>query len=400
MEKLHKEYNYFVVFATKTNQLCSAADSLNILQIESTIMELAEIIITKPFAIDSIRIKCAELIGILFHFCHVIKTISPAKPSMYMKRIVLDEQEAVTRLLNLGRNLAYKYANTKILGSSKELWTNIEQIMHDLSEILWNIASMIDIHELLSFKIQISCNQHIVMEKMHAILSKPHMEKEFESKSIFPWNYYWHPGSKHLLAYIGDCSKTPLGIAFSLHDIVDHFYSQMMHKIYDHEEQETEILAEIGSLFQLDQGDFCLRDKRSLQWPLLQHIYTLKFEDIWNEKYLEIPLKSKITGELSEIIKSVRPIAYSHPILKKPVIQQHKSNNEVDHRDDSAGRCTTGFESNRTTERIESNTKQLGPTKWNDFGRLYSPSTFIEQRQSNTEKSTTRDTSPISNVSI
>jgi len=38
----------------------------------------------------------------------------------------------------------------------------------------------------------------------------------------------------------------------------------------------------------LEEKDFNLRDLRSIQYPLLSHLYTLPYDDIWNEQYLTV----------------------------------------------------------------------------------------------------------------
>lgn len=302
---LHKEYEYFVVFVTNTKPLCSNDDSLNMLQIQNMIMEIVETILNKPLATDLIRIKCADLVAVLFHFCHTAHVITVTQPSVDQTKYRITIKEAAVKLLTIGQILAQQYAKTRLVGHDQEIWHILETQMNYLSELLWNIASMSDLHELLSFKIQIYSHSHIIMDKMHAILNKPHMEEEFETKSIYPWKYYWHPKSKKLLNYLGQCKSVPLGVSYSLNEILKFVNSDMIHKIYDHETPETDVVNEMASIFQLSGTDFCLRDLRSLQWPLLQHLYTLKFEDLWNSKHLEVPVRTRVIRELSGIIKDI-----------------------------------------------------------------------------------------------
>ena len=51
---------------------------------------------------------------------------------------------------------------------------------------------------------------------------------------------------------------------------------------------KKKIKTQVSKLFQLEEKEFNLRDLRSLQYPLLSHVYTLPYDDIWNEKYLKV----------------------------------------------------------------------------------------------------------------
>lgn len=320
---MDKEYKYFNVFIAKTHQLYSSEDGLNLLQLESLIMDLSELILDKPLAQDSIRLKCSDLISVIFSFCQSINILQPIKPSTEMIPRKIKSREAVVRLMASGKKLAYKYAMTKFLDNKQNIWLDFKITFQDITELLWNICDMKSIHDLLSYKIQTYCHYHIIIGKIHTILAKPHLSDEFENKSIFPWKYFWHPASKKLLNYMGECIKAPLGVEFSLDEIIDHFYDQMIHKIEDHEESEDSVLAEIKDLFQLEPEEFCLRDRRSLQWPLLQHIYSLPFEDIWNSKYLDIPKRERVKGELSGIIKEAKSTSLLRkPLLRKSTVRQ------------------------------------------------------------------------------
>jgi len=316
-----REYKYFLVFVKKTNPLCSPDDLLNLLQIQSNIMELVEIIMDKRLDIDHIRLKCGDILTMLFQFCQTAMYLGPVKTSESLKKETLRSRDAVIKLMKFGKTIIQKYSMTKIIGICRESIEELNYQIQELTELLWNISELESIHDLMSYKIQAYSHNHIFTEKHHSILSKPYMKDEFESKSVFPWKYYWHPNSKKLLNYMGDCTKTKLGVAFTLNEIVDHFYEQMLHKIYDHEELEANVSLEVGALFQLQQEDFCLRDKRSLQWPLLQHVYTLRFEELWNLKHLKIPKRSSLVLDLPNSFCETKNSKTTN-IQKKPKINK------------------------------------------------------------------------------
>ena len=46
----------------------------------------------------------------------------------------------------------------------------------------------------------------------------------------------------------------------------------------------------LSNLFQLSETDFNIKDKKTLLWPLMTHIYTQSFEDNWNAKHMQIAI--------------------------------------------------------------------------------------------------------------
>ena len=108
----------------------------------------------------------------------------------------------------------------------------------------------------------------------------------YQNNPIYPWKYYWNPISTDIIEFMSPHIK--LGESYSMSEILQQFNEVIKENIYGKNQDEDKIKTEVSKLFQLEEKDFNLRDLRSLQYPLLSHLYTLPYEDIWNEKYLKV----------------------------------------------------------------------------------------------------------------
>jgi len=294
-EVMSDEYQYFHTFVEKSNQKCSHEDSLNFIQMQSYTFELLEKLTEEGNGYESldkdyIAFHCSHIMALLFGICHDIKTIIPCLPSIqipYRFPSEMNIAQLCRKLVTISKDLNTYFAKSSICAYDRtyDLW--FQEAIYDYGTLIWKISGTQDMHDLMTLKIQIYCHYHIMSEKYHAQLAKPFMQNEYRSKSIMGWKYFWNPKSTALLDLLALDGHHVMryGVAYSLDDATFRIQIAILRKIYSGQMSEDELVHSLCRIFQLRNKELNIRDRRTLIWPILQHLYCMPFEDLWNGKH-------------------------------------------------------------------------------------------------------------------
>jgi hypothetical protein len=129
------------------------------------------------------------------------------------------------------------------------------------------------------------CHYHIKNEKLTQSLAKPFMQYQYENNPIYPWKYYWNPNSAKLLAFINTINSIDLGVEYHIDSLVAALFTAIRYRTMDPQADKDALLQELSVLLNCSPDDIDLDDKNTLLWPLLLHIYTKSYEELWMSKH-------------------------------------------------------------------------------------------------------------------
>jgi len=294
-ESMNDEYQYFHTFVEKSNQKCSHDENLNFIQLQAYTFELLEKLTEEGNGYDNVdqdcvTFHCSHIMALLFGICQDIKTVIPCLPSIRLQYRFPEDMnmtQLCRKLFTVSKDLATFYAKSSICAydRSYDLW--LQEAIYDYGALIWKISETDSIHDLMSLKIQLYSHYHVLTEKYHAQLKKPFMLNEYRSKSIIGWKYFWNPKSTALLELLALDGHQVMryGVAYSLDDATFRVQIAILRKLYYGHKSETDLVHELCNIFQFRSKEINIRDRRTLLWPVLQHLYCLPFEDLWNEKH-------------------------------------------------------------------------------------------------------------------
>jgi hypothetical protein len=150
---------------------------------------------------------------------------------------------------------------------------------------LWELSETDSMHDLMSLKIQMFCHYHIKNEKLTQSLAKPFMQYQYENNPIYPWKYYWNPNSGKLLEFINTINSIELGVEYHIDSLVATLFTAIRYRTIDPQADRGALLQELSVLLNCSMDDIALDDKNTLLWPLLFHVYTKSYEELWMSKH-------------------------------------------------------------------------------------------------------------------
>jgi len=294
-ESMNDEYQYFHTFVEKSNQKCSHDENLNFIQLQTYTFELLEKLTEEGNGYDNVdqdcvTFHCSHIMALLFGICQDIKTVIPCLPSIRLQYRFPEDMnmtQLCRKLFTVSKDLATYYAKSSICAYDRtyDLW--FQEAIYDYGTLIWKISGTDNIHDLMSLKIQLYSHYHVISEKYHAQMRKPFMLNEYRSKSIIGWKYFWNPKSTTLLDLLALDGHHVMryGVAYSLDDATFRIQIAILRKLYYGKMSEHDLVHSLCNIFQLRNKEINIRDRRTLLWPVLQHLYCLPFEDLWNEKH-------------------------------------------------------------------------------------------------------------------
>ena len=223
-------------------------------------------------------------------------------------------------LINSIEKMSLAYDKTVLHSHSQLVWRDFQTQVYNVTHSIWEMSDFNNIHELLSLKIQNTCHGRIMIRKQHLIMKNSYMKMAYLNNPIYPWKYYWNPISIDMIEFMS--SHIKLGEPYSMSEILNQFNEVIKENIYGkNHKEEDKIKTQVSKLFQLEEKEFNLRDLRSLQYPLLSHLYTLPYDDIWNEKYLKVYHQKEDNTHTNKRGPSTPP-------PEEPPSKQHKNSQE------------------------------------------------------------------------
>lgn len=321
-EMMSDEYDYFHTFVEKTHQKCSHDESLNFIQLQAYIYELLEKTLGDDIKYtsldkDYIKFHCSHIIALIFAICKDLKTMIPCLPSHKIKSRMpssMTIQALSVKLIENGKDLNTYFAKSSVYAFDRnyELW--LQETIYDLSTIIWKISELNTIHDLMSLKMQLHCNYHLIQERYHAHISKPFMREKYRKHSIIGWKYFWNPRSTALIQLLSvGVPFINYGISYSLEDIIDKLQSAILQMIYGQKKNEHDLISSLCTIFQLRTRDIDIRNKNTLIFPILQHLYCLPFEDIWDGTHRQRQTLERYKQEVKETAQTSAQATSSYP---------------------------------------------------------------------------------------
>jgi len=282
------EYKYFKIFIRHTMP-SYMAPTHDIIKVQSHVLKLIEIVLKTENDKDEISCKLANVLASIFSYTQHMNDIEPCQSSSLLNNKLHKFRNIrlhAAELINSIEKMSLAYDKTVLHSHSQLIWRDFQTQVYNVTHSIWEMSDFNDIHDLLSLKIQNTCHGRIMIRKQHLIMNNSYMKMAYQNNPIYPWKYYWNPISTDIIEFMSPHIK--LGESYSMSEILQQFNEVIKENIYGKNQDEDKIKTEVSKLFQLEEKDFNLRDLRSLQYPLLSHLYTLPYEDIWNEKYLKV----------------------------------------------------------------------------------------------------------------
>jgi hypothetical protein len=282
------EYSYFSTFVKHTKTKISTSPALNFLQLQCILMELGELLINKKHDKDDIRFKCGDIMATTFLIAQDIPQLRPCFPSTKLHHkwsLDLDQSGKLPLLMTASKEIMSAYIQLSTNSWDSSTFNNLQEKLDNFTYTIWEISNTPEIHSLLSLQIQITSHYHILMEKQQIISYKPFMKTSFESKSIYPWKYNWNHYSLEFLEYINQCGKIRLGIEYSIEEIVEILKDIIYHKQKDHNIEPEAIQLELSYFLNTPTEEINIDDANTLQYPLLFHLTSKTYEEIWHQKH-------------------------------------------------------------------------------------------------------------------
>jgi hypothetical protein len=283
-----EEYEYFQVFVRQTIPKTCPLLPINFLHLHSMTMDLIHIVLSKSHDIDGIRWKCGDILAMLFSISNDMPTIQPCQESSHYIKVQgrrQDNYALIQELIPTVRELIMYFIKSTMCYWDSNFFEKFQSLIYDYAHKLWELSDLDNIHDLMSLRIQMYCHYHLRNEKIAQGMSKPFMKFRYESKSIHPLKYYWNPESKDLLEFVNSVNNIQLGIEYDIEVILRALISAAKYRIHDLKIDPNIVENELSQLLNCNIDDIDLDDRRTLLWPLLYHVYTKTFEEIWSSKH-------------------------------------------------------------------------------------------------------------------
>jgi hypothetical protein len=282
------EYNYFKIFVRQTIPKTCPLTPINFLHLQSMVMDMLHIVLTKSHDKDAIRWKCGDILAMLFSISGEMPNIEPCQDSTHYRKEPGELRDSYTltqEMIQTNKELILYFVKSTMCYWDPGFFETLQTLIYDFVTKLWEISDLNDLHELMSLKIQMFCHYHIRNERVAQSLAKPFMKYRYEALSIHPLKYYWNPESKELLQFINSVNNIQLGVEHYLDEYLRSLYSAIKYKIHDLKIEPSAVLNELGLLLNCHVDDLDLDDSKTLLWPLLYHVYTRTFDEIWQSKH-------------------------------------------------------------------------------------------------------------------
>lgn len=282
------EYKYFENFVKNTTIKMNISPTILLLKLQCILMELGEIVLSKAHDKDDIRFKCGEVLTATFVFGCEIPKLIPCFPYARTKYKYSTDKDQTAKFPTLLKNM--KEINNTYISIICNTWDPnsircLQEKIDNFTYTLWELSNTSDIHDLMSMTIQVYSHNHIVHEKAQLLSCKPFMKDVFEAKSIYPWKYIWNSYSNEFLEYINKCESLHLGKEYSMGEILEIMEKLIKHKLSDHKYTEDTVSLELSFFLNTPVNEIDIHDLRTIQYPLLHHLLSKTFEEIWINKH-------------------------------------------------------------------------------------------------------------------
>ena len=328
------EYKYFSDFISETQPEIEDNPAHEMVNLLMEALGVAGVIVTKHYDLDELRVNCGKILIRIFKFCKQAKSLpdlDELKPCLPMDprsgANSQDLQKETSSLVTSARALATRFEKSGYNPWDHDIYHSCMQSdIYVIGQSLLGISRMCDMHELMSYAIQTQCNNAVFRQKARHIDIVPFMKYEYESHSVYPWKYYWSPYRYNMISFISETNKITLGVGYYLHEIVEQVISTITKRINEDKQSEVEVINELSHIFELEPEKFDIRDRRSLQYPLMNLLYVDTYHTLWIEKY---PYKFRVAPDtLSKIytqpISPLKPRAHTWK-KEKPYARRAKS---------------------------------------------------------------------------
>jgi len=276
---MNYEYKYFRVFAKQACLAYGVEVVVHMLQLHTHALDVVDTLLDKGHDTDTVQSKCGDLVGLMYGITIHMNNIDPTPPCDAPSTEHWTHREKALHLIATVKKFALTVMKIRYNGMF-HLLPELEGLAQDIVYVAWSISKLSTLHELMSCKIQSHCHYHLIMDKQHTIQSKPYLKFHYENYPIYPWKYNFQAGSKSLIEFIGECHSISLEQLYSLDEVTTILQNQIFHKIHEHNLEEEFVIETLEHIFQIERSNFNIRDKRSLQWPILLHLYIPSFETI------------------------------------------------------------------------------------------------------------------------
>jgi hypothetical protein len=282
------EYDYFYDFVRQTHPVVCPVIPINFLQLQILVNDLYNLVLSKSHDKDEIKWKCGDILAILFSLCDDIATVEPCQDASYYKRSpgkVIDPIDKVKEIIKSNKEMILYFIRSTMCYWDTSYFEMLQKSVYEFVLRLWELSETDSMHDLMSLKIQMFCHYHIKNEKLTQSLAKPFMQYQYENNPIYPWKYYWNPNSAKLLEFINTINTIELGVEYHIDSLVAALFTAIRYKILDSQVDKNVLLQELSVLLNCSVDDIDLDDKNTLLWPLLFHVYTKSYEELWMSKH-------------------------------------------------------------------------------------------------------------------
>jgi hypothetical protein len=330
MSEQEDEYQYFHVFTEKTEDLtarkkyCPWDSSLTLedcCALMTSTLELADITLSRSHDIDGIRGKAAEILICLSLYCQrheKLKYILPTDPLAAPAQNTI--QDMAAHLTKLCTSLTDYEMPTCYYPHIENPDEEAQSTIYKFAAELLGISGLNDIHELMSLAIQLKCDDTIFKQRLKHIHRLDYNKKRYESLSIYPWKYYWIPKAREVLTLMAGCTQVTLGKSYYFSEMVQMFCDVFLHKIYEHGENDEEILKLVSHVLDFEPEYIDLKNPRTLQYPLMKFVTPATFDETWLEKY---PRELQLTRKLRKELYGFKNALWCKPNLAQHALQKH-----------------------------------------------------------------------------
>lgn len=283
-EEPQNEYQYFHTFVKTSGQLVSQLLPLNVMQLQTVILELIEILNTSPHDIDSKRFKCMDILTIIVGLSHELKDTDVLNVEIKESRLREPNFLLSTKMLKTLRDMTFNFTKHSIYFWDVTIYDKLIWNMKDMIQLICKISEFSNIHELMSMKIETYMNSHILNGRVHTLQLKEFMKETFERETIYPWKYYWNPESTAVNEFLSFLAPKQ-GEGKYMRELLKLVEGMIDYRLHVKKQSTSTLRKEMADLLNINSSDINLSDVKTVMWPLLAHFYTLSYEEIWNEKH-------------------------------------------------------------------------------------------------------------------